>query len=115
MSSSVDMELFRQRLLGRRSELVKLQGDSEQSRQAVELDQTSVGRVSRIDAIQVQAMALAMDRQREGELSRIAAALQRINDGTYGECVSCGEDIAIRRLEVDASTPVCVTCADKRR
>jgi len=113
--AQIDYEGFRRRLEERRAELQRHQQETEKSRQAVELDQTSVGRISRIDAIQSQEMAIATDRQRGVELSRIAAALQRLDDGCYGECISCGEMIAVRRLEADPSTPLCIGCASRRK
>ncbi len=114
MTDELDLEHFRGRLLARRDELQALQSMSSGSRDAVELDQTSVGRVSRIDAIQQQQMALASQRQREEELVRIDAALQRIEDGSYGECLICEEPIAIKRLEFDPAIATCVTCAAQR-
>ena len=113
MSSPVDIEHFRARLEARRAELMALQDMSAESRGAVELDQTSVGRVSRIDAIQQQQMALASDRQRAEELVRIDAALQRIADGDYGYCIVCEEPIAKKRLEFDPSIPTCIDCASR--
>lgn len=77
----------------------------------VELDQSSVGRVSRIDALQAQQMALATERNRSQELVRIDAALGRIVDGSYGECPDCGEEIAIKRLEFDPAIVKCIDCA----
>ncbi|MGI9523629.1 MAG: TraR/DksA family transcriptional regulator [Hyphomicrobiaceae bacterium] len=106
-----DLRLYREMLIDRREEIKSLQDISEQSRSAVELDQASVGRVSRVDALQAQQMALAVERQRTKELHRIAGALSRIDDGTYGDCVVCGEDIAAKRLELDPSIPTCITCA----
>ena len=80
-------------------------------RAPVELDQQSVGRLSRMDALQVQAMAMETSRRRAGELKRIAAALTRMQAGEYGYCVECGEEIAVRRLELDPATPLCIHCA----
>ena len=77
----------------------------------VELDQPAMGRVSRIDAIQQQQMALASERKRREELVRIDAALQRIADGSYGECLMCEEPIAEKRLEFDPSIATCIDCA----
>lgn len=108
-----DIERLKQKLLARREELLGLQEMSAESRSAVELDQTSVGRVSRIDAMQAQQMALATARQRQDELNRIGAALQRIADGRFGECGVCGEDIAMKRLELDPSVATCIACARK--
>jgi len=113
MQPSLDIAHFHVLLEKRRAELISLQDMSAESRGAVELDQTSVGRVSRIDAIQQQQMALASGRQRTGELVRIDAALQRIADGDYGYCITCDEPIAEKRLEFDPSLPTCIGCASR--
>lgn len=114
MLTDHDFAHFNQRLESRREELKRLQEISLGSRAAVELDQTSVGRVSRIDALQQQQMALATERQRREEMVRIEAALLRISDGTYGECLECGEPIARKRLEFDPSMALCIDCAGRR-
>lgn len=106
-----DIDTVRQRLLARRAELLQATSETEISRQPVELDQTSVGRLSRVDAMQQQAMALEAERRRAAELARIAAALQRLEDGEYGFCVSCGEEIGAKRLDLDPSLPTCIGCA----
>ena len=77
----------------------------------VELDQQAVGRLSRMDALQMQAMAKAQQVRRDGQAGRLRAALARIEDGSYGECLDCGEDIPERRLEIDPTIPLCVSCA----
>ncbi|MDO8900425.1 MAG: TraR/DksA C4-type zinc finger protein [Phenylobacterium sp.] len=77
----------------------------------VELDQTSVGRLSRMDAMRVQAMAMAGRQRREMERRRIHAALARIAAGDFGYCVNCGEPIAPRRLDLDPALPNCVQCS----
>ena len=81
------------------------------SRRPVELDQTSVGRLSRMDAMQVQAMALATERRRHDEARRVGAAICRIDEGEYGHCVSCDEEISAKRLGVDPVIPTCIRCA----
>jgi RNA polymerase-binding transcription factor DksA len=45
------------------------------------------------------------------EIARIRAALQRIRDGSYGECVRCGKQISAERLNVLPETPFCKDCA----
>jgi DnaK suppressor protein len=80
-------------------------------RATVTLDQQSVGRLSRMDAMQRQAMAQATDRRREVERLRIRAALKRLVDGEYGYCAECGDEIAPCRLEADPTVPTCVSCA----
>lgn len=80
-------------------------------RTTVALDQQLLGRLSRMDALQRQAMAEANARRREGERRRIRAALVRINEGEYGFCTECGEDINPERLQIDPSIPTCLSCA----
>lgn len=108
---SFDLSVFRGRLITRRSELLDLVQTSADSRKPVELDQTRVGRLSRMDALQNQAMSLEAERRRRLELQRIEASLKRIEEGDYGYCVSCGEQIPLRRLELDPTLPTCVNCA----
>lgn len=78
----------------------------------VTLEQDSVGRLSRVDALQQQAMALAAQRRREAERNRIEAAMRRIREGEYGYCLSCGEAIAEARMRSNPAASRCVTCAD---
>ena len=105
---------FRELLLRRVDDIRAAEADTSDDRAPVELDQQSVGRLSRMDALQVQAMALEASRRRATELRRIEAALARIDTGEYGFCVECGEEIAARRLEFDPATPYCVSCASGR-
>jgi DnaK suppressor protein len=104
-------EHFRKLLEAERAELLAASEGTSESRKPVELDQQSVGRVSRGDAMQVQAMAKAQDARRAARIKMIDAALKRIDDGDYGYCVECGEEIAEGRLEADPAAPRCVACA----
>jgi DnaK suppressor protein len=107
----VNLETARATLLTKKGEIEREQAAGEGDRAPVELDQTSVGRVSRIDAIQGREMALASERRRKSELSKIDAALRRIDTGEYGYCVKCGEEIAEKRLALDPAAAACVKCA----
>ena len=84
---------------------------SASDRAPVALDQDSVGRLSRIDAMQVQAMALAAQRRRAAERIRIDAALTRIEQGDFGYCIRCGDEIPPGRLNHDPSVTQCLPCA----
>lgn len=84
------------------------------STRPVVLDQTSVGRLSRMDAMQGQAMAIESQRRREVQLQRILAALERIRNGEYGYCLVCEEEIHLPRLETDPAAPLCLDCASRR-
>lgn len=111
MLSVMDLEAARDRLIAARAELEALREQSAEARAPVTLDQQSVGRLSRMDALQGQAMAQAAEQRRATEMARIDAALIRIDDGTYGECLRCGEEIAEKRLELDPAATLCVDCA----
>ncbi len=103
---------LRARLENLLAELTELDAVSRESAQVVELDQTRVGRLSRMDAMQAQAMSIESNRRRALEIRRIQAALQRIADGEYGECRRCGEAINPKRLAVDPAAPLCIDCAN---
>ena len=84
---------------------------SEESRGPVTLQQDSVGRLSRMDAMQQQAMALAVEKRRQAERARIVAALARVDEGEWGYCLTCGDEIAEKRLQHDPSASQCIKCA----
>ncbi len=77
----------------------------------VVLEQDAVGRLSRMDALQQQAMALAAAGRRRLRRDMIRTALARLDAGDYGWCIRCGEPIAPARLEADPATPFCRDCA----
>ena len=107
------IEKLKQILLSRLSELHEIQNSSSDSRKTVELDQSSMGRLSRMDAMQGQQMAAETGRQRTIKMQRIQSALGRIESGDYGFCIKCDEPIALKRLEVDPAALICIDCARK--
>ena len=108
---ATDLEKARERLAAKREELEELSRISQEARATVELDQQSVGRLSRMDAMQQQAMAEAQERNRKRDLIRIEQAERRIREGEYGYCSECGEEIADGRLAIDPMAEKCVNCA----
>ena len=76
----------------------------------VELD-SSIGRLSRMDALQNQQMALELKRRQENQLLRIENAFKRLANGQYGLCGKCKKPIEEDRLEVFPDTVSCVRCA----
>jgi len=99
-------------LLRQQSELLQLKQTGIDAAAVVELDQSRVGRLSRMDALQVQAMSQQRERRREIQLQDIAAALKRIEHDDYGFCAECGEDIALKRLQFNPATSLCFDCAN---
>ena len=75
----------------------------------------SIGRLSRLDSMQQQQMALAGRRRLEEERGRLHEALRRIDTGTYGRCLLCGADISRERLEYQPDAVTCVPCMRKKR
>lgn len=105
---------YRALLEARREEIASLSTGSKESRRPVELDQQSVGRLSRQDALQQQAMANAQELRRAGELRKIAGAMKRLDESEYGYCAECGDAIAAKRLEIDLTALLCAICARGR-
>lgn len=106
-----DPEAARAALLAEQDALRDSSASTASRRSPVTLDQQSVGRLSRMDALQGQAMAQAEEERRKLRLRLIDAALRRIDEGEYGYCVSCGDDIPQKRLDFDPAAAQCVDCA----
>jgi RNA polymerase-binding transcription factor len=108
----IDLIYFQGLLNEKLAEINELIEAGDNAAQPVELDQTRVGRLSRMDAMQAQAMSVEAKRRREIESIRISAALKRVEAGTYGECLQCSGMIPVARLEYNPSAPLCVQCAE---
>jgi DnaK suppressor protein len=111
MLNDHDIARFRTLLLEERDGLSREDKGTAVDRATVTLDQQSVGRLSRMDAMQRQAMAQATARRRQTRGARITAALARIERGEFGYCQDCGEEIGQERLTLDPTLPTCVSCA----
>lgn len=110
MDSTLDAAM-RTRILNRLAQLEAEDALGEDAQRVVTLDQQSVGRLSRMDAMQQQAMARATQVRRNQEVSRLRAALSRLEEGEFGLCSECGEDIPLPRLELDPTVTRCISCA----
>jgi DnaK suppressor protein len=69
-----------------------------------------IGRLTRMDALQQQQMALHARRRLETQLSQVRGALARVDAGTFGKCALCGHDVSAARLALVPETPFCVGC-----
>jgi DnaK suppressor protein len=110
----MDKETYKTRLLALQQSLLHAQETGDQAEETVELDQTRVGRLSRMDAMQAQAMSKETGRRRRQKLLQIAAALKRIEGDDFGYCQECGEDIAPGRLTADPTVSFCIRCASAK-
>jgi len=111
--NKAELEQIRQKLLHLRTELQELEDTSKDTGEPVELDQARVGRLTRMDAMQAQQMALEAGRRRQQQVLKVEGALGRIESGDYGCCFLCGEEIDTRRLFVDPTNTRCMACAEQ--
>lgn len=111
--NAAETEQLRQKLLLLERELQEREEISRDAAKPVELDQASVGRLSRMDAMQAQQMAQETGRRHQHELMKVEGALRRIESGEYGCCFVCGKEIDIRRLSLDPTNTRCMKCAGK--
>jgi len=110
MAEVIDINTLRQSIMNEIAELDRLRGQARDSRAPVALDQQSVGRLSRMDAMQQQAMHIANDARRQQRHMALLAALKRMDAGDYGYCHQCDEMIGAGRLAIDPAVKLCVHC-----
>jgi DnaK suppressor protein len=106
------LDAFQQTLLTLRDDIEQLINDSQEAAGTVTLDQSKVGRLSRMDALQAQQMAQETTRRRHIQLKKVDSALRRIDTGDYSYCLICGEEIVLARLDFDPACTRCIGCMD---
>jgi len=105
------IEMVRHELLRALNKLersLKISGESARPR---DLEQDTVGRLSRIDAIQNAGLTANLEERERQQLRQVVDALRRIEEGTYGACSACGGPIPFDRLMVFPETLACTACA----
>ena len=107
-----DSDVWKTRLLALRAETLQSLHVAKDASAPVALDQTLVGRLSRMDALQQQEMALATKRRRQALIQQIDQALVRLDAGDFGFCIKCDEAIAEARLAFNPVVLTCVSCAN---
>jgi DnaK suppressor protein len=112
MSEKLDKTLLRNALEQQKAKVLESLKLNEESARPVELDQSRQGRLSRMDALQQQAMSQASLHRLQLELRRIEATLQRLDSDDYGYCIKCGDEIEWERLKANPSLVVCKECMD---
>lgn len=112
--SPSELGLLRDRLQELQAALTEeIQSRREQAA-AVEVDQTRVGRLSRSDAMQQQAMAQEANRRAEERLVQVRASLRQVGTDRYGLCLDCEEPIEWKRLLGNPCTWLCYDCSRER-
>ncbi|MGB0645839.1 MAG: TraR/DksA family transcriptional regulator [Bradymonadia bacterium] len=80
----------------------------------VALDQQSVGRLSRMDAIAQQSVSKDGVHRLRLRHAQVLGAIRRMQSGQYGYCIRCDEDIGFKRLNVAPEVPMCIECQAHR-
>jgi len=96
-----------------RDEVERLEAEIEDGREGTEAvaPDVSIGRLSRIDSMQIQEMAKDAQRRRELRVRFLREALERMDAGDYGRCGECGGWIEYSRLESAPEVVRCGSCA----
>jgi DnaK suppressor protein len=109
--NDINIKNFRKKLLSRQKELEQLIDEHTHEIKPVEIDESQVGLLSRLEAIDAKAVSDEVEHKREDELKRVILALKHIDDGEYGYCMVCGEEIEEKRLALDPAVLACIDCA----
>ena len=118
MSTTIDTELFRKRLLEERKRVQEaidyLHEENPGSIQDETQDSTADNHPGDMATVTFDRELDYTLEENEGRLLQaIDAALTRMDDGSYGACVSCGQPIGAERLEALAWTTQCIDCKRK--
>lgn len=110
--TEAQLEAFRQRLLDAKASVEALLAQTAADAKPVDLE-LPIGRLTRIDAIQMQGMAQMNRNQLEIRLQQIEASLQSFRRGLYGMCRHCKQPVHLERLKVLPESPFCVDCQER--
>ncbi len=113
MLSEEQLRHYKQTLLGRQAEIETQFEQTEEMSQPVVPD-PAIGRLTRQDAMQQQQMTLEIRRRLELQRTQLKTAMDRIEKGSFGDCVLCKEPIAAKRLDMMPESPLCVPCLERR-
>ena len=100
-------------LLSNKTKLEQQLLDAESATGVVILDQSSVGRVSRVDAMQQQSMAVSTRAIAEASLRKVLKTLKRMDAEDFGYCGECDKPIQFNRLKVQPQASHCLKCQDQ--
>ena len=100
-------------LLSNKTKLEQQLLDAESATGVVILDQSSVGRVSRVDAMQQQSMAVSTRAKAEASLRKVLKTLKRMDAEDFGYCGECDKPIQFNRLKVQPQASHCLKCQDQ--
>ena len=112
MLSDEEQAAFGVILRDREKEILDRLVANEDSAEPPSLDE-EIGRLTRMDHLQQQQMALHARRRLKTQLAQVRGALGRVEKGAFGACAMCSGDLPRRRLDLAPEAPFCVTCQEK--
>jgi DnaK suppressor protein len=112
--SAADQQRLKLALSELDAELVQMIENLKEATETVELDQGQQGRLSRIDAMQAQKMALAQQNRARVRLTRVRNILETAHEDDFGCCGECCEPIPMKRLLARPDSVLCIECAAER-
>ena len=108
----LDVDRFTQVL---RDMLETLRGKSRDALDVISREVASFADVTdRATAESDRAFTLRLRDRERRLIKKIKEAIERIDDGTYGECVECGEDISVARMKARPVTTLCIKCKSRQ-
>lgn len=107
-----DKQAFRDAVHKKLAELAVLLGSESNDGSAIELDQTRVGRLARMEAMQHHAIAQVQHERAKEQRLALERLLSRVDDEDFGECYYCGEDIGVGRMLIRPESMKCIACAE---
>lgn len=75
----------------------------------------ALGRLTRMEAIGEKGVNEARQVEVKRRIERLGNALNRLEEGSYGQCIRCGKDIPFGRLQAVPESLFCVPCAEKKK
>ena len=114
------VEKFRKKLLEEQERLSEVIREIQEEQEEVRLTETSSDRSPDPNTAEGGSLAfememeLSLSKNAEDLLAKVNDALERIDEGGYGNCAECGTAIPVARLEVLPYTRYCVECASRR-
>ncbi|MGE5112651.1 MAG: TraR/DksA family transcriptional regulator [Acidobacteriaceae bacterium] len=106
------LEAFKKRLEDRQRELRSNVSRNEQDGRSADLD-TAQDIADRASSSYQKEFLFHQSNNERQLLQMVEAALSRIREGTFGECISCGNEINVKRLEAVPWTRYCIECQEK--
>ena len=106
------LEAFKKRLEDRQRELRQNVSRNEQDGRAADMD-TAQDIADRASSSYTKEFLFHQSSNERQTLQMVEGALNRIREGTFGECINCGNEINPKRLEAVPWTRYCIECQEK--